>query len=509
MILSRCGSSRISRYPQTCFPNYGKKTIPKLSTSKAIKTTALLHVTSKTSLFHRSWSSMKRNPIEFITIPVVAAFVGISTNYAGVQMLFYPIEYFGTSYVRFDNAPYGIFGWQGVVPARTEKMALRLVDIVTRKLLSLREAFSRLDAAQFSSLLSDPVTKAIQEECGSFWAILLKPVLPIILTRVIKNLQNEIDHVLDLPKLVLNAFVRDKVVLVELFQKVGHVELDFLVKSGFGFGFLLGLPQMMLWSIVPKPWTLPMAGALVGYVTNWVAIKLLFEPAEPVMVGPLTIQGLFEARQDEVSDEFAHFMEARVLSSSMLLDALTNQNEEELFQFLRKELPYPIPEKIITSAINAIQDVASNPHQYKEIHKYVTEKLAIEDTLACRLKKLDPKCFEDLLHPVFQEDEIILIVVGGVLGAMAGIVQTKFTFQGTNARVKAVGLLVSSLIASYVFWNMSGMEVSPGLDTSDKKEKDHDIVPMYSYEPVIDRVPTNLRRRVTIVKTPLDNSNYY
>jgi uncharacterized membrane protein YheB (UPF0754 family) len=493
MILSRhWSSSSISRFRTTCF---SYQTIPHKAT-RVFKTAVVPHTTaiSKPSLLRRSWNSMKQNPIEFATIPVVAAFVGISTNYAGVQMLFYPIEYIGTDTVRFDKAPYGIFGWQGVVPARTEKMALRLVDIVTRKLLSLREAFSRLDATQFSSMLLEPVSKAIHEECGAHWSILLKPILPMILKRVIGKLQNEIDNVLDLPTLVLNAFVRDKVVLVELFQKVGHVELDFLVKSGFGFGFLLGLPQMMLWSIIPKPWTLPMAGALVGYITNWVAIKLLFEPAEPIMVGPLTIQGLFEARQHEVSDEFAHFMEARVLSSSMLLDALANHNEDELFQFLRKELPYPIPERIIKCAIKAIRDVASNPHQYKEIHTYMTDKLAIEDTLARRLKKLDPKSFEDLLHPVFQEDEIILIVVGGVLGAIAGIVQTKFTFQGTNARMKAGSLLVGSLIASYGFWNMSGAEVSSG--------NVHNNASLY--EPVIDRVPTKLRRRVTIVKTPLD-----
>jgi hypothetical protein len=49
------------------------------------------------------------------------------------------------------------------------------------------------------------------------------------------------------------------------------------------------------------------AGALVGYVTNWIAIKLLFEPAEPVEIGPLTVQGLFESRQKEVSEEFGQY----------------------------------------------------------------------------------------------------------------------------------------------------------------------------------------------------------
>ena len=41
------------------------------------------------------------------------------------------------------------------------------------------------------------------------------------------------------------------------------------------------------------------AGAVVGYITNWIAIKLLFDPAEPVKLGPIVVQGLFESRQVE------------------------------------------------------------------------------------------------------------------------------------------------------------------------------------------------------------------
>lgn len=431
---------------------------------------------------------LKSNPIGYAAIPAVAAFVGISTNYMGVQMLFYPIEYSGYSIIRFENAPYGIFGWQGVVPARTEKMALRLVDIVTRDLLSLSEAFGKIDAKRFAELMTDPVLEAIHDDCGRYWAMVLKPVLPFILTRIVKELQVEIEDVLDLPSLVLNAFIRDKIVLVELFQKVGRVELDFLIKSGFGFGAFLGLFQMGLWAIKPKPWTLPVAGSLVGYITNWIAIKLLFEPADPIEIGPLTLQGLFESRQVEVSDEFAHFMESRVLSSPMLLDALSNQNEQELFQFLRRQLPYPIPENVVRAAMQAIRNVASNPHDNKEIHEYVRQRLDIEDTLSCGLKRLSPQNFENLLHPVFQEDEIILIVVGGILGAIAGLFQTKMTFSGSAARAKSAAVLVGSLASSAGFFFLSEYsEHSQSAKTSD-------------YDAVIDSAPPKLQRQNSILR---------
>jgi len=42
---------------------------------------------------------------------------------------------------------------------------------------------------------------------------------------------------------------------------------------------------------------------------------------------------------------------------------------------------------------------------------------------------LPPAEFCDILHPVFEEDEIKLIVVGGVLGALGGAAQQLVTMQ--------------------------------------------------------------------------------
>mmetsp|Transcript_98 Transcript_98/g.196 ORF Transcript_98/g.196 Transcript_98/m.196 type:complete len:410 (+) Transcript_98:695-1924(+) len=379
----------------------------------------------------------------------------------GVKMLFYPIEYMGTKWYREDDCtPYGLLGWQGVVPARTEKMAGRLVQIVTAKLLSLGEAFGRIEAKEFALLMVDPVSESLKEHSGNYWSHVLTPFLPLVLERVVSALQGEIEDVLDLRQVVLSAFVRDKIVLVDLFQKVGKVELDFLVESGFGFGFLLGLGQMALWVAKPKIWTLPVAGALVGYVTNWIAIKLLFEPAEPVeVIGPFVLQGLFESRQLEVSDEFAHFMEKRVLSSTRLLGALSVDDEEKLFAFLRRQLPFPIPSHVLQSAIKAIQTIAANPKKYPELHAYVTERLDIEDTLSRRLKRLSPTEFEDLLHPVFQEDEIILIVVGGILGAAAGLAQMRLGWGGPGAKLKAAATIVFCLTTSSLFFLLKDVGV--------------------------------------------------
>ena len=87
------------------------------------------------------------------------------------------------------------------------------------------------------------------------------------------------------------------------------------MRSGLGFGFLFGVGQAAVWLYHPYRILLPLAGSVVGYATNWVAIKLVFEPVEPVDVLGMEVQGLFEKRQPEVSDAFAAFLRARVLTS--------------------------------------------------------------------------------------------------------------------------------------------------------------------------------------------------
>ena len=344
-------------------------------------------------------------------------------------MLFYPIDYKGFELKRWEKAPYGLFGWQGVVPTKTDLMAKRLVAIITDKLLSLEEAFDRLDSNELGRLLlpgiQDSVDLVVSKdglvERWYSWGV--KRVLQYLMPHLVASLKREIDQVLDLEKIVLSAFVRDKATLVDLFQKVGRVELDFLVNSGFGLGFVLGLGQMFFWAAHPASWTLPAAGALVGYVTNWIAIHMIFEPAEPVEVlgGLFEIQGMFESRQVEVSDEFGDFMQKRVLTASDLLKDMALGGEGgDLFKFLRRHLPYPIPSEILVAAVDGIAKIAADPVKYKDVHRYVNEQLDIRETLSRRLKKLSPTEFEDLLHPVFQEDEIILIATGGVLGLAAG-----------------------------------------------------------------------------------------
>lgn len=48
--------------------------------------------------------------------------------------------------------------------------------------------------------------------------------------------------------------------------------------------------QALVYFFYKGVWVLPVAGFLVGYGTNWVALKLIFEPAHPRSLGCFTLQ---------------------------------------------------------------------------------------------------------------------------------------------------------------------------------------------------------------------------
>lgn len=377
----------------------------------------------------------RSRPLRYMSIPLVAGLVGYATNWVGIQMLFYPIETLGPELYRQTDSPYGLFCWQGVVPTKTARMAERLTLIVTERLLSLTEAFGRVDADRFATMLQPFVEDGIRADApnGRLWALAMRPFLHYFLTRIVEQLKREIEDVLDLEEVVRSAFLRDKLILVELFQEVGRKELAFMVNSGFYFGFALGLWQMFLWGLLPRNWTLPVAGSMVGYVTNWIAIKLIFDPVEPVPVGPFVVQGLFEKRQPEVSVEFAAFLSSRVLTSPRLVAELASGERRGEFEaLLRRSVPFFVPDAVVGAACGGLRRFAAEPEDHPA-HVYLAERLAVEATLAHRLRLLAPAEFESLLHPVFQEDEIVLIIIGGILGFATGVLQFLFNFGGPTA----------------------------------------------------------------------------
>ena len=70
---------------------------------------------------------------EYALIPFIAGIVGYATNVVALHLTFYPLEFVGIEIFRLENQPWGLFGWQGIIPTKAEKMASTCFDLMTRR----------------------------------------------------------------------------------------------------------------------------------------------------------------------------------------------------------------------------------------------------------------------------------------------------------------------------------------------------------------------------------------
>jgi uncharacterized membrane protein YheB (UPF0754 family) len=387
-------------------------------------------------------------------IPIIAAMVGWFTNYLAVQMIFYPIKFRGIPMWTRPEVPLGFLGWQGIVPCKTKTMSIAMVEMVTEQLLTVSEAFGRLDPRKMAQLLAPRVPqigmeviegiapKSLSSLPVALWRslserhrYLMDMVSVPFLTRMIRDMQGNIDTIFSLESCVVNQMVLDRAKLGELFQKVGGVELDFLTNSGLWFGFMLGLIQMAVALVWDNPWSLSIGGGIVGLATNWLALKWIFEPINPTKFGPFILQGQFLRRQKEVAAEFSKFFADKILASPKLWDSiLTNPATTPAFHELCgkhfgkivnvislgmfRGLPGPATIGKVTS-----KAIESLPNHIHVLHGYVDKTLGLEHTLRTKMEGMTAAKFERVLHPIFEEDELTLILAGAVLGFAAGLVQ--------------------------------------------------------------------------------------
>ncbi len=393
----------------------------------------------------------------FLSIPIISALVGYGTNWVCIKMMCYPIQFWGI------KPPY--LGWQGVVPRRAPHIAGIQVELMTQNLISVEDIFGRINSAKIAEHLEPVMLNMIQQitdqvmsiQSPKLWEsvpIKIKDRIyrkarddaPEVVAQMMEEIKNNINNLFDLKGMVMDAFVRDRAMLVRLFQEIGYKEFAFVQNSGLWFGFLFGCIQMGVWFFYQEAWILPLCGVLVGTITNWLAINMIFSPKHPVKIGPFSIQGLFIKRQDEVATDFGILIAGEIINSENIINAiLKGPSSDRLFELVQKNVKRQMDEYVgftkplVTFSIGtkryleiknmAVDRIMENiPEAVKHIQAYTEEAMDINATLREKMTELTPEQFEGMLRPAFEADEWQLVALGAVIGGLVGWAQLVFLF---------------------------------------------------------------------------------
>ena len=396
--------------------------------------------------------------LNWLIIPLVGGLVGWFTNWLAVKMIMQPINYVGWRPI----------GWQGIVPANAAKMARTLINNSLSKIVSQSELLERVNPDDLARVIQRRIDPHVEEIVDSMvekttlrglhlteyaWAMAPKKIksmvysavkakLPTIISNFIVDVRSEADGLMDINALITERLSRESELLVKLFTKACDKEFQFISRSGFYLGVPLGIPVIFVWEAYPLWWVLPVFGALVGYITNWLALYMVFRPLQPVRFGPFVYQGIFLKRQKAVAAAYGeffanHLITAEVLTNEVLSREVSVRRIQELIQreinitvddFRFQFKPLAMATLGVKQFKGAVDFAAGRAFDLmhpldKDAQNLINTALQIESTLSTRLGELPVQDFHDLLHPVVEEDEWKLILIGGVLGFVAGLIQ--------------------------------------------------------------------------------------
>ncbi len=396
---------------------------------------------------------------KYATIPVVAALIGWGTNWLAVRMTFWPLQFRGVP-------PY--LGWQGIVPSRARTMASIATDSSITRIGTLSDVMRQMEPDVIAAhvlraadaQIPQLVDEMARERAPRLWASTppqirravedrARATMPRVVDGLVEDMTAHIEEILDMRLMVVEQLSSDPRMLNRIFLEAGAREFRFLINSGLWFGGLLGVVQMGLQIAFPSPWILPVAGLLVGYLTNWLALTLIFEPVEPRRIGPFTLQGLFLKRQDEIAGYFADTASSELLTIRHFVDRMLHGPRADRALAMIKRHIEPGVDEALGLARRAVR-VAVGSREYeqakRELSTRVLDRAAepfddpafvasrgrlVRDEMYAKLTAMSPLEFTDLMRPTVEEDEWKLIAVGSVLGGLAGLAQSALVF-GTS-----------------------------------------------------------------------------
>lgn len=195
-------------------------------------------------------------------IPVISAFIGWFTNWVAIKMLFHPKE------------PKKFLGFtlQGIFPKRQHQFAEKLGKLVSTELLSFEDIeqkitqkeniekilphieghvdnFLRTKLSHTFPMLSLFIGDKTINQMKSAFMMELESILPLVLKKYMNNLQ----HDLDLEKIVIEkvqGFSSDK--LESILNDIMKKEFQFVEIIGGVLGFLIGIFQVLITWLTSK-----------------------------------------------------------------------------------------------------------------------------------------------------------------------------------------------------------------------------------------------------------------
>jgi len=186
--------------------------------------------------------------------------------------------------------------------------------------------------------------------------------------------------------------------------------------------------------------SVPLISALIGYVTNYIAVAMLFRPHKPIRCLGLSLHGLVPRRQREIAASLGAMIERDLFSHEDIQAALAGKETiEEASSFLNEQVDLfieklseqnpmigmfvqgPLLEQV--KGMLAAQMTERFPQFIGRIVERVEHRLDVSEIVRAKIEAFDLSKLEAIIYEVSARELKTIEVLGGVLGFLVGLGQ--------------------------------------------------------------------------------------
>ena len=181
--------------------------------------------------------------------------------------------------------------------------------------------------------------------------------------------------------------------------------------------------------------------AAIGWITNWVAIKMLFRPHNEINLGLFKIQGLIPKRRAEIGVGIANVVQNELIS---IKDVIANIDRKEFSQrlndliddVLEKNLKAKVKEKfpvmqmffsdkMAKDVSDTIKDIVMENQDkiFEVFSNYAEENIDFSTIITDKISNFSLDKLEEIINGLAKKELKHIEVIGAILGAFIGLVQ--------------------------------------------------------------------------------------
>lgn len=182
-------------------------------------------------------------------------------------------------------------------------------------------------------------------------------------------------------------------------------------------------------------------GAGIGWITNYVAIKMLFRPYKEINFGLFKIQGLLPKRKHQIGESIADVIQTELVSLQEILKSLDSSNLDEklslmvdkiLEEKLQSEISKRFPMLVMFLSNDMLEKIKEMIKESildnKELilvtfSSYVEENVDFKGIIVKNIDAFSLEKLEEVTYGLAEKEFKHIEVIGAILGALIGFVQ--------------------------------------------------------------------------------------